>query len=90
MDKNIEILLYNLEPEINKKCYEIQENKKEKILRKLFIITSILLLVIPSFLIILNINIWRLIIGVLCFISVSLIIMLPIVLIEDERGIYNE
>lgn len=90
MDKNIEKLLYNLEPEINKKCHEIRENKKEKNMKKLFIFTSILLLILPSSLIILNISIWRLIIGMISFISISIIVMLPMALKEDKRGVYNE
>ncbi len=86
MDKNLENLLSNLEPNIDKKCFELKQKRKEKRLQKLFIIASILLLIIPSTLILLNINIWGFIIGAIGIISVLTIAMLPIALKEEPRG----
>lgn len=86
MDKNLENLLSNLEPNIDKKCFELKQKRKEKRLQKLFIIASILLLIIPSTLILLNINIWGFIIGAIGIISVLTITMLPIALNEEPRG----
>lgn len=86
MDKNLENLLSNLEPNIDKKCFELKQKRKEKRLQKLFIIASILLLIIPSTLILLNINIWGFIIGAIGIISVLTIAMLPIALNEEPRG----
>lgn len=86
MDKNLENLLSNLEPNIDKKCFELKQKRKEKRLQKLFIIASILLLIIPSTLILLNINIGGFIIGAIGIISVLTIAMLPIALNEEPRG----
>ena len=85
MDKNLEKLLCNLEPEINKKCFEIKEKKREKTMQKLFILVSILLLTIPSLLIIVGISIFSMLIGIVCFMLIALVVMLPLA-IKDERG----
>lgn len=89
MDKNLEKLLCNLEPEINKKCFEIQEKKREKRIQRVFILVSILLLTIPSFLIMLGISMFSMFIGIVCFILIALVVMLPFV-IKEERGVCYE
>lgn len=89
MDKNLEKLLCNLEPEIDRKCFEIKEKKREKMMQKAFILASILLLIIPSLLIILGINIFSMLLGIVSFIAITLIIMLPIAL-KEERGVCYE
>ena len=86
MDKNLEKLLCDLEPEINKKCFEIKEKKREKAIQRLFILVSILLLIIPSLLIILGISIFSMLIGIVCFTLIALVIMLPLA-IKEERGV---
>lgn len=86
MDKNLKKLLCNLEPEINKKCFEIQEKKRERRIQRVFILASILLLTIPSFLIMLGISMF---IGIVCFILIALVVMLPFV-IKEERGVCYE
>ena len=89
MDKNLEKLLCNLEPEINKKCFEIKEKKREKMIQKLFILVSILLLIIPSLLIIIGISIFSMLIGIGSFTLIALVIMLPFA-IKEERGVCYE
>lgn len=89
MDKNLEKLLCNLEPEIDKKCFEIKEKKREKMMQRLFILISILLLTIPSLLIILGISIFSMLIGIVCFILIALVVMLPLA-IKEERGVCYE
>ena len=41
MNKDLENLLNSLEPEVDKKCFELKQKQKERKLQKLFIITSI-------------------------------------------------
>ncbi len=86
MDKNLQIVLSNLEPEIDKKCFELKQKTREKRMQKLFILAIILLLFMPSTLIILNINIWVFIVGAISVIALAILIMLPIALKENARG----
>lgn len=86
MNKDLESLLNSLEPEVDRKCFELKKKQRERKLQKLFIITSIMLLVLPSILIIANINIWSFIIGAIAVTSTIVIIMLPIALKQEVRG----
>ncbi len=86
MDKNLQIVLSNLEPEIDKKCFELKQKTREKRMQKLFILAIVLLLFMPSTLIMLNINIWVFIVGAISVIALAILIMLPIALKENARG----
>ncbi len=86
MDKDLQKLLSNLEPDIDKKCFELRQKSKEKKKQKLFIIAIFIVLFMPSTLIMLNINIWGFIIAGISIIALAIIIMLPIALKENTRG----
>lgn len=86
MDKNLQNVLSNLEPEIDKKCFELKQKRREKRMQKVFILAIVLLLFMPSALIMLNINIWAFIVGAIGMIALSILIMLPIALKENARG----
>ncbi len=86
MDKNLQNVLSNLEPSIDKKCFELKQKAREKRMQKLFILAIVLLLFLPSTLIILNINVWGFIVGAIAVIALAILIMLPIALKENARG----
>ena len=86
MDKNLQNVLSNLEPEIDKKCFELKQKTRERRMQKLFIFAIVLLLFIPSTLIMLNINIWGFIVGTVVLIGIAILIMLPIALKQNTRG----
>ncbi len=86
MDKNLQNVLSNLEPSIDKKCFELKQKAREKRMQKLFILAIVLLLFMPSTLIILNINVWGFIVGGIAVIALAILIMLPIALKENARG----
>ena len=86
MDKNLQNVLSNLEPSIDKKCFELKQKTREKRMQKLFILAIVLLLFLPSTLIILNINLWGFIVGGIAVIALAILIMLPIALKENARG----
>lgn len=86
MDKNLQNVLSNLEPEIDKKCFKLKQKTREKRMQKLFILAIVLLLFLPSTLIILNINLWGFIVGGIAVIALAILIMLPIALKENARG----
>ena len=86
MDKNLQNVLSNLEPEIDKKCFELKQKTRERKMQKVFILWIVLLLFMPSTLIMLNINIWGFIVGAIGVIALAILIMLPIALKESARG----
>lgn len=86
MDKNLQNVLSNLEPEIDKKCFELKQKTRERKMQKVFILGIVLLLFMPSTLIMLNINIWGFIVGAIGVIALAILIMLPIALKESARG----
>lgn len=86
MDKNLQNVLSNLEPEIDKKCFELKQKRKERRMQKVFILAIVLLLFIPSTLIMLDVNIWTFIIGAIGLMALAILIMLPIALKENARG----
>lgn len=86
MDKNLQKVLSNLEPEIDKKCFELKQKRKERRMQKIFILAIVLLLFIPSTFIMLDVNIWTFIIGAIGLIALAILIMLPIALKENARG----
>ena len=86
MDKNLQNVLSNLEPEIDKKCFELKRETRERKMQKVFILGIVLLLFMPSTLIMLNINIWGFIVGAIGVIALAILIMLPIALKESARG----
>ncbi len=86
MDKNLQNVLSNLEPEIDKKCFELKQTRKERRMQKIFILAIVLLLFIPSTLIMLDVNIWAFIVGAIGLMALAILIMLPIALKENARG----
>ena len=86
MDKNLQTVLSNLEPSIDKKCFELKQKTRERRMQKLFIFAIVLLLFIPSTLIMLDVNIWEFIVGAIGLIALAVLIMLPIALKENARG----
>lgn len=86
MDKNLQNVLSNLEPEIDKKCFELKQKRRERRMQKIFILAIVLLLFIPSTLIMLDVDIWAFIIGAIGLMALAILIMLPIALKENARG----
>ena len=86
MDKNLQTVLSNFDPAIDKKCFELKQKTRERRMQKLFIFAIVLLLFIPSTLIMLNINIWGFIVGTVVLIGIAILIMLPIALKQNTRG----
>lgn len=86
MDKKLQRVLLNLEPTIDKKCFELKQKEREKYMQRIFVLVVVLLLFIPSTLIMLNVNVWGFALGVISVISLAILIMLPITLKGNARG----
>ena len=90
MDRDVENLLDVLEPAIDKKCMEIKTKRKEKTQQRIFVIASIMLLIIPSLLIFLGVNVIYFLISAAIVISVVIFTTLPFVIKIESRGICYE
>ena len=44
MDKNLQNMLLNLEPTIDKKCYELKQKEREIHMQRIFVLVVLLLL----------------------------------------------
>ena len=77
--ENVDILISALEPEIDKKCSEIKRKKSERLLTKVFIWVSGLMLIIPALLIFFGIGLITVFVPIVftgaVFLAVSPILM---------------
>lgn len=86
MNSELNKLLHNLEPEIDKKCLEIKINRKNRIQNILFVILSICFISIPSILLLLNISLIYFFIAVGIIFFIKFILGLPDILSEKLEG----
>ena len=80
MNDEAKKLLIDLDDEIDRKCRQIKEKRKEKIYQKLILLACILLLIIPVILVLLDINLLSVIIPVIIFFMFSTTIFSPAIL----------
>ncbi|KMT23387.1 hypothetical protein [Clostridium cylindrosporum] len=86
-DKNLDNLIINLNDEIERKCFEIKQKRKERALKLFFMISCVMFITVPFLLTLVGINIITLSIPILLFLSLSLFILSPIILNNDLGGI---
>lgn len=80
MDDKLNNLLVNVNDEVERKCHQIKERKKDEKNKKIFAIACLLLLTIPFLLILIGINIITILVPVVVFLVISMIVLSPIVL----------
>ena len=80
MDEDLNKLLLNLDNEIERKCYQIKEKKKDEKATKLFMLVAFLFLTIPFLFVFMGINILIVCFPVMLFLMISTIILSPIIL----------
>lgn len=90
MNKNIEKLLSNLQPEIDSKCREIKLKKANKRKSILSFISLLLLTITPSILYLFNINLIYFVLLIILITSLRLFIKLPDILKKDLKGVCYE
>ena len=86
MNKEVNKLLKNLEPEIDKKCIEIKDKKRMKHQQILYILLLSLFITIPSLSILFNINMTYFVISILVLLLLIMFIKLPDLLKYDVKG----
>lgn len=86
MKDDLQLMLDDLQPDIEMKCNEIKQKKREKRLQVFFVLGILLFLFVPSILIILNMSLIYMFILVLFVIALSLFLWLPQIL-KNDKGI---
>lgn len=80
--EKIEILLTTLEPEIEKKCMEIQRKKRERTFTRLFVTLMMMLLIIPPVLVFAGVNLLTIFLPVI-FIAIGFLVLSPILMSKE-------
>lgn len=87
MEDRIDRLLLNLDDELERKCCELRLQKRERAFRKLFFFACALFLMLPFLLIFAGINLVTVCVPFAIFLSISLMLLLPVVLGGEQGGI---
>lgn len=86
MNKQVDTLLLSLDDEIEKKCFEIRQKRKEKALHRFFIQACVLFVLLPFLLVLLGVNFLALLVSAIVFPAVSLIILILLLLNDNREG----
>lgn len=92
MKSNVDQMLCNLSPAIEQKCEELQKARKERLQTRIFVVLCVMVVSLPALLVFAGISL-TLLIAPLLFMSLSVILLLPILLsgkAADQGGIYYE
>lgn len=90
MNKDVNKLLERLEPEIDKKCAEIKEEKANKKKQVFYILLLVMFITLPSLLILFNLNITYFIIAIIIILLLTIFIKLPDLLSSNLKGVCYE
>lgn len=86
MNKDVDKLLKKLEPEIDKKCVEIKEKKSNKKKQVIYALLLVMFIILPSLLIIFNINITYFVVGSILVSLLIIFMKLPDLLNSNIKG----
>ncbi|MBE6081159.1 hypothetical protein [Sporanaerobacter sp. PP17-6a] len=86
MDKNINKLLCVLDNEIDRKCFEIKQRKRNKILQSVFIITCVLFIIVPMMFVFFGISLWTFCVPAILFFTICFCLLSPIVFSNKSGG----
>ena len=90
MNKDINMLLERLEPEIDEKCSEIKEKKDSKKKQIIYMLLLVVFITLPSLLIIFNLNITYFVISTIIVLLLTTFMKLPDLLNSNIGGICCE
>ena len=90
MNKDINMLLEKLEPEIDEKCSEIKEKKNNKKKQIIYMLLLVVFITLPSLLIIFNLNITYFVISTIIVLLLTTFMKLPDLLNSNIGGICCE
>ncbi len=84
MNSKVDKLIENLSPAIEEKCEELKKRRKEKAENILFAVLCAAVVLVPALLVFLGVSITLLIV-IPAFMSVSVILLLPVLLSEQNK-----
>lgn len=87
MDKNINSLLCKLDDEIDRKCFEIRQKNKDKILQAVFICACALFIIVPMLFVIAGISLWTFCIPAILFLMICFCFLSPFVFSNKPGGV---
>lgn len=90
MNDNAELMLSKLDGELNRKCTELRQKKKQAAQQRLFLAACIALLVIPVTLVFFGVNLLTVCAPVVIFLAVGLLLMSPALLTKQIGGLSHE
>lgn len=79
MDKNRDSLLYKLDDEIDKKCFEIKQRNRNRMLQSTFISVCVMFMIVPMMLVLIGVNLWAFCIPAIFFLIVGVCFLSPLV-----------
>lgn len=83
---DVNVLLKKLEPAIDKKCNMIKTKKREKLKMIYYIVLTITLVILPSILNLLSINLVYYVVSLILIGTLKLFSKLPDILSNDNKG----
>ena len=92
MASNVNRMLDNLAPDIDRKCKELRTARKERLQSRAFALLCIMVAVIPALLVLAGVSL-TVLIAPLLFMSLSVILLLPVLLsgrTGNQGGTYYE
>ena len=90
MDNKLHILLLSLDDEIEKKCFEIKEQKKEQAFKKLFGICCIVFLILPIVAFMFGMQLLNALITLAIFNSIFILVVFPLIFSNKTEVVNNE
>jgi Flp pilus assembly protein TadB len=90
MDDKLENLLIRLDSEIDRKCYELKEKKREQRNARLFALACGLFILIPILLMLAGVNILVIFFPVVIFFAFCMAVLSPIIINNNLGGPENE
>jgi uncharacterized membrane protein len=79
MDKNRDSLLCELDDEIDKKCFEIKQRNRNRMLQSTFISGCVMFMIVPMMLVLIGVNLWAFCIPAILFLIVGFCFLSPLV-----------
>lgn len=79
MASNVDRMLDNLAPDIDRKCKELQTARKERLQTRIFALLCVMVAVIPALLVFAGVTL-TVLVAPLLFMALSIILLLPVLL----------
>lgn len=82
---NVDRMIDNLTPAIDQKCAELRAARKERLEARLFVLLCAMVVLIPALLVFAGVSL-TVLIAPLAFLSLSVILLLPVLLSGKNQG----